>query len=99
MGLLMYMITAAVNLIIVAIDLAVLLIIVRLLNHWRPNKILTIIDKSAKSLVDALMDMADRVWTAAKFNRQLSDKGKLLLALSIITTGRFLIIQTYLVLR
>lgn len=83
MGILAYLLAAAVHLLAVAVDLAVLLLLAHLLAGWRAWRPLVAIDRVGAPLVDYLAERADHLWRRVAPNHWLSDRQKVALLLAL----------------
>ena len=99
MGFLPHMVAAGLYLLAVAIDMVVLLILIRLICRWRPVKVLAGLDVAAKHVVNGLTNVVDRLWARVNNSRRLSARGKLLLILALLMTARFIINILWLIMR
>ena len=91
MGIIPHMLAAAASLVIVAIDVAVVLVLVRLAASRWHNKLLTAIDVAGRPVTGEIVRMTDRLWAWMQCSRRLSEKGKLLMATGVLLVVRLMV--------
>ena len=89
MGLMNFIFGAAVNLLLLAMDIVFLLILVRLLRRWSSNSILVAFDNAGIPIVERRMRITDRLWVLFRMHRPLSNRGRLAMTILILTVVRF----------
>lgn len=92
MGILPCFVAGLANLAVVAIDVAVLLLLVRALVRRWPNKFLAAVDKAGTPVVDLLCDMARQAWARLGNARPLTSGGKLAVAVVLLLAVRTVIV-------
>ena len=91
MRILVYLLLSVLNLVAVAIDLGILLILVRQLRSRIQSKYLAAIDAAGRPVVDRLMETAERLWAHVQPARRLSTQGRLVVALAVLATLRLMV--------
>lgn len=94
MGLFFNLFLGIVHLLLLAIDLAGLLVIVHLVCSWWQNRILVAVDKVGEPLVSALTSMTDRLWNKY-FKYRPSARGKLVILLLLLAGVRVFVVSLY----
>ena len=95
MGIIMHIIRLAAYFAILAFDVSILLVVVRLLRRWKSIGLLVAIDNAGAPLVNWLVSQTARAWGRIHTRCSLSPTGRLLLAMSLLTVGRFLVFAIF----
>jgi hypothetical protein len=90
MGIIPNLVVGVVSLVMVAIDVAIVLVLVRLAASQWHNRLLTAIDVAGRPVTGELIRMTDRLWAWMQCSRRLSEKGKLLMATGILLVVRLM---------
>ena len=91
MGIIPHLLAAAASLVMVALDVAIMLVLVRLAaSRWR-NRLLTALDVAGRPVTGELVRMTDRLWAWMQCSRRLSEKGKLLMATGVLLVVRLMV--------
>jgi len=91
MGIIPHLLAAAANLVMVAIDVAIVLVLVRLAASRWHNRLLTAIDVAGRPVTGELVHMTDRLWAWMQCSRRLSEKGKLVVATGVLLVARLMV--------
>jgi hypothetical protein len=92
MGIIPHLLMGILNLGVVAIDIMVVLIVIRFLRQWRPHPVLRAIDTAASPVVGAITGASERFWRRWGSRAYLSPKRKLALALLLLLALRMLVV-------
>ena len=93
------MLSALVNLLVMAVDLAVLLIAIRWLCLHRYYRWASAIDAAMAPAVDALLFKVQRSWAKLRSSRKLSTRGQLILAAAMLIVMRLLFVTVWMAMR
>jgi hypothetical protein len=91
MGIIPNLVMGVVSLIMVAIDVAVVLVLVRLATSRWHNRLLTAMDVAGRPFVDELAVQVDRLWAWLRTAPRLSTRGRLLAALGMLMVLRLVL--------
>ncbi len=83
------LLSAVLNGILVAVDVALFFIVVRVINRRWPTKRLSALDRWAAPVVEGLLQIVDRLERNFGLSRRLSTTGKLVLLWVVLTLVRF----------
>jgi hypothetical protein len=78
------------NLLVVLVDVTVMFLVVRVVCHWRPIRLLAPVEAAGRPLTDAVARVVDRVRARCGVRRYLSDDEKILVALVVLLVLRVL---------
>ena len=92
MGILPGLIWAFLNLVCVGTDIAICLLLCRLVLMWRNTSWLVRLSTVGKEFVDALLSATSQLWYRAT-QKKLSVKGELLVSIVGLSVARFLLCE------
>ena len=92
MGIIPHLLMGLLELGMVAIDIMVVLIVIRFLRQWRPYPALKAIDTAAAPVIGAVTGAAEKVWRRWGPRVYLSQKRKLALALLFLLVLRMMVV-------
>ena len=84
------LLTPIISLVCLGIDIATFFLLVRLVQAWKACNWLAPFNKAGKSLVDSITATTGNL-ASSKFNKELSDRGKLLVSFGILMLVKFII--------
>jgi hypothetical protein len=92
MGIIVDILRLAAYFAILAMDISIFLVLVRLLRRWKPVGLLVAFDNAGAPLVNWLVSKTAIAWRRIYVRGSLSTTGQLLLVLSWLTIGRFFVL-------
>jgi hypothetical protein len=93
MGIIPHLLAAAASLVMVVIDVAIMLVLVRLAASRWHSRLLTAIDVAGRPVTGELVRMTDHLWAWLRTARRLSTGGRLLAALGMLMVVRLILVS------
>jgi hypothetical protein len=93
MGIIPHLLATAASLVMVAIDVAIVLVLVRLAASRWHNRLLTAMDVAGRPFVDELAVQVDRLCAWLRTAPRLSTRGRLLAALGMLMVLRLVLVS------
>ncbi len=99
MGLFAYILAALANLLLMAVDLATLLVLARWFCMRSQNRWAQAVNTATAPAVDAILLAVDRFWATLRPTKTLSARGKLTLAMIMLVGLRIMLMPVWIILR